>query len=94
MNNLIDLSEKEINKARQILYLLQSINVPLTNRDKILITQAIKNNNINMLKVWCKSKRTLTTMSVKELRNVASRNNIEDYCWMRKEELIHAINRE
>lgn len=94
MNELINLAEKEVSKARQILYLLQSINIPLTKQDKKIIIQCIKNSNIYMLRIWYNGKKTLLTMSVKELRVIASRNNIYEYSWLRKEELIDAINRE
>ncbi len=92
MINLIDQAEREVSKARQILYLLQNINVSLTDTDKSIISKCIKSNNVHMLRVWYKSKKTLLTMSVKELRIIASRNSIQEYCWMRKEELINAIS--
>jgi len=74
--------------------MLENINISLTDSDKIIITQCIKNSNIHMLRVWYKGKKTLLTMSVKELRVIASRNNIYEYSWLRKEELVDAINRE
>lgn len=93
MINLIELAEKEVSKARQIVYLLQNIDVSLTDIDRTIISKCIKNNNIYMLRIWYKGKKTLLTMSVRELRVIASKNSIEEYCWMRKEELINAINR-